>query len=185
MADTDRARWDSRFSEGDWRLEPFPLLVEHSALLSGGAALDLACGPGHNTVWLAELGYTSIGVDISRVGLVQAQALARARGVSDRTAFIEADFDSFRPAPGCCDLIIVLRFLHRPLFPALVRALRPGGLLFYATFNLRLEAIRQHPMRPFLLEPGELRGSFHMLEIICSSDSEGPHGELSVLIGRR
>ena len=55
------------------------------------------------------------------------------------------------------DVIVVTHYLHRPLFPSLLAALRPGGTLVYETF-LRAQAARGRPTNPdFLLEPGELR----------------------------
>ncbi|MEZ5366422.1 MAG: hypothetical protein R2748_29825 [Bryobacterales bacterium] len=54
-----------------------------------------------------------------------------------------------------------MRYLHRPLFPVLERAVRPGGLLVYKTFttdHLRFDAPPRNPL--FLLEPGELLREF-------------------------
>jgi len=54
------------------------------------------------------------------------------------------------------DLVVVTHYLHRPLFPAILAALRPGGTLVYETFT-RAQAARGRPTNPeFLLEPGEL-----------------------------
>jgi len=54
------------------------------------------------------------------------------------------------------ELVLVVHYLHRPLFPSLVRALAPGGLLLYETFTTA-QAARGKPTNPdFLLEPGEL-----------------------------
>jgi hypothetical protein len=53
-------------------------------------------------------------------------------------------------------LIVVVHYLHRPLFPSIVGALRPGGVLVYETFT-RAQAARGKPTNPaFLLEAGEL-----------------------------
>ena len=54
------------------------------------------------------------------------------------------------------DLIVVTHYLHRPLMPAIVRALAPGGVLLYETFTTA-QAARGKPTNPaFLLLPGEL-----------------------------
>ena len=61
-------------------------------------------------------------------------------------------------------MIVVSRFLHRPSLPALAQALRPGGLLFYQTFNRNKPA--GGPSSPdFLLEPGELPEVFSNLTL--------------------
>ena len=52
------------------------------------------------------------------------------------------------------DVIVVVHYLHRPLFPQLLAALRPGGVLVYETFTTA-QAARGKPTNPdFLLRPG-------------------------------
>ena len=53
-------------------------------------------------------------------------------------------------------LIVVTNYLHRPLLPALVAALAPGGLLLYETFARGNEAFGKPSSPDFLLRPGEL-----------------------------
>lgn len=51
---------------------------------------------------------------------------------------------------------MVTNYLYRPVLPALIDALRPGGILIYETFALGNEAYGK-PFNPdFLLRPGEL-----------------------------
>jgi SAM-dependent methyltransferase len=80
-------------------------------------------------------------------------------------------------APESCGAILVFRFLFRPLAQAIVRALRPGGLLLYETFTTHERDLRQHPGNPaFLLEPNELPRLFAALQPIAYEEvvSEGP-----------
>ncbi len=57
---------------------------------------------------------------------------------------------------GVYDFVIVTNYLHRPLLPAIVRAVAPGGVLLYETFTVA-QAARGKPTNPaFLLEPDEL-----------------------------
>ena len=51
---------------------------------------------------------------------------------------------------------MVTNYLHRPLMPALVDALKPGGVLIYETFALGNEALGKPSNPDFLLRPGEL-----------------------------
>ena len=74
--------------------------------------------------------------------------------------------------PDSFDLIVVVHYLHRPLFPALVSALRPGGVLVYETFT-RAQAARGKPTNPaFLLEPGELLTLVRPLTIVTSREGD-------------
>jgi hypothetical protein len=61
------------------------------------------------------------------------------------------------PLPGRrFDAVVVANYLWRPLFPALLAAVAPGGLLIYETFAQSHAALGR-PRRPeFLLNPGEL-----------------------------
>jgi hypothetical protein len=70
------------------------------------------------------------------------------------------------------DLIVVVNYLHRPLFPALVRGLKPGGLLLYETFTT-YQIGRGGPTNPaFLLDPGELASLVAPLGIVRSREGE-------------
>ena len=68
-------------------------------------ALDLACGEGRNTVWLAERGWQVTGVDFSAVGLDKAAALARSRGV--QANWVAADLLDYEPERAAFGLVIV------------------------------------------------------------------------------
>ena len=52
--------------------------------------------------------------------------------------------------------MIVTNYLYRPLLPALVAALKPGGVLIYETFAQGNEALGKPSNPDFLLHPGEL-----------------------------
>jgi len=54
----------------------------------------------------------------------------------------------------------VANYLHRPLFPLLVDALREGGVLIYETFMLGNERFGRPSNPNFLLRPGELLEAF-------------------------
>jgi hypothetical protein len=75
------------------------------------------------------------------------------------------------------DLVAVFHYLHRPLFPALVRAVAPAGVLVYETFTVD-QARLGKPSRPdFLLQHGELRDRLRPLTIVRERDGlfEGRH----------
>ena len=87
--------------------------------------------------------------------------------------------------PATFDLIVVTRYLHRPLFPRLVEALAPGGVLVYETFLVG-QAERGHPRNPaFLLEPGELLRLVHPLEVLRSREGDFDGAMLASVVARR
>lgn len=116
-----------------------------------GSALDLACGEGRNARYLARLGYRVVAVDRDRAALA---TLAGVDGVSALCADLEG-------SPWPCgsnrfDGIVVTNYLHRPLMPALLEALRAGGVLIYETFALGNEKFGRPSNPDFLLRSDEL-----------------------------
>ena len=99
-------------------------------------ALDLACGAGREAVYLAWAGYEVDAVDVLPDALARAQDLARRCGV--RLSTIQQDLKRSPALPAeRYDMVIVFRFLHRPLLPAIGRSVAPGGFIVYEAFHRR------------------------------------------------
>lgn len=167
----DIARWNERYARGNPNpdFQPDPLLERHRWLLEGkGKALDVACGVGHNALFLAGLGYQVVAVDGSFAGL--AYCRERLRGEPLPVALVAADLDRFFPPPGYFDMVLVVRYLDRRLFSRWTSALRTGGLLIYKTFNHNI--LRERPNFPadYLLELGELSRRFQAFRLVATND---------------
>jgi SAM-dependent methyltransferase len=131
---------------------PSPWVVRWATLIRpGGEVLDVACGSGRHTRYLAARGCRVLAVDRDDAALT---ALAAVPGVRTQAADLEAASWPFPPARF--DGVVVANYLHRPLFGDLVAALRPGGVLIYETFMLGNEALGRPSNPDFLLRPGEL-----------------------------
>jgi len=182
VAETDRARWDRRYADPADRLArgPNPLLERYAPRGEGLRALELACGLGHNALWLAAQGYIVDAVDISYAALRHARAEMLRRGLHS-VHFIVADLDEFPLPQRQYDLVLVFRFLDRRLFPAIRERVRPGGLVIYQTFNVRHRARRPSCSPDHMLHLGELPGHFPGWEILEASDE----GYLSTFVGRK
>ena len=115
----------------------------------GGSVLDLAAGGGRHARFLAHLGFEVLAVDRDVSLLADAPA-----GIT----VIEADLEAGAwPLAGrTFDGIVVTNYLYRPLFPLLVDALAPGGLLVYETFARGNERFGKPSNPAFLLAAGEL-----------------------------
>ena len=73
---------------------------QHLKPRCGGAALELACGTGASSVFLAEVpAMRVVGVDVVADAVAQARAVAAARGVSHRCAFVKHDVFAL-PSPA-------------------------------------------------------------------------------------
>lgn len=160
VTETLRQKWDRRHAGAIGMPEPARVLAENRHLLPArGRALDLACGLGANALLLAGRGLVTDAWDLSPVAIARLRAAARELPLAAEVRDVVAE----PPAPDRFDVIVVSWFLNRALAPALVVALRPGGLLFYQTFTeTKVEAIG--PENPdFLLREGELLSLFRPL----------------------
>jgi tellurite methyltransferase len=185
----DRARWDKRYREGSHgSLEPDPFLVEAAREFieplfpHGGTALDIAGGVGRHAIWLAERGWQATIVDFSEAAL--ARARARASKCRNPLEFELTDLTRFE-ASTTYDLVLVFFYLQREIFPALLEALRPGGLLLYKTYT-RLQANfgggPTHPM--YVLEENELLRAFPGLSVLYYRETVRERG-VAELVGRK
>jgi 2-polyprenyl-3-methyl-5-hydroxy-6-metoxy-1,4-benzoquinol methylase len=159
--------------------------MDHHHLLSGGRALDIACGFGGNALYLSSLGYRVDGIDVSGVALAQVRAEAARRGL--QINLVQADLSRWWVRPACYDVIVVFYYLNRDLMPRLAAALRPRGLLFQANRNKRFLAVRPDFAPDYLLQPGELRqmASSAGLEVVLYEEAAAGEAHSSRLIARR
>jgi len=142
-----------------------------------GVALDLAGGAGRNSMFLVERGWQVDLVDISNVALGLATEKVRWVKASADVGSLNtqaADLNTITDlGDDRYDLIVVFYFLRRELFPAVIRALKPGGLLIYRTYTIDRMNVPGGPSDPaYLLQPGELREVFAALEILFYNETK-------------
>jgi len=165
---------------------PARWLIDNAQLLPRtGDALDVACGPGRNALWLAERGLKTLAVDRDTDSVRALNEEAGRRTLSLRAEVIDLENGRVAFEPRAYDVIVVVHYLHRPLFPALIEAVRPGGVLVYETFT-RAQAARGKPTNPaFLLEPGELIELVRPLEVLASREGDYEGRMVASVIARR
>lgn len=186
MSRSDRERWDAKYAAGNPNptFIPDSLLHRHAERLRGrGWALDLACGVGHNAIFLARHGYDVLALDVSIAALRYCRTAAAAEQLSVYP--VAADIDRFALACGSFSLVIVFRFLDRALIPRLKEALVPGGLMMYETFNTNRLRVDPGMNRAYLLEPGELARAFADFKTIATNDCLYVQDEQSYWVGCR
>jgi SAM-dependent methyltransferase len=165
---------------------PSSWLVQHAGLLPReGRALDVACGRGRHALWLAAHGLTTFAIDRDAEAIRELNEAAVARRLPLRAEVRDLE-DGSNPFRGSTfDVVVVVHYLHRPLFPALIEALSPDGLLVYETFT-RAQAARGKPTNPdFLLQPGELLDLVRPLEILASREGDIEGRMIASVIARR
>lgn len=148
------------------------LLLNHDLLPRRGTALDVACGRGRHALLLAGAGWRVRAVDRDPARIATLGGMAKRLGLPVEAEVLDLDTGEALLGTEAYGLMVVVHYLHRPLFPALVRALEPGGLLLYETFTTA-QAARGKPTNPdFLLEPGELRRLVAPLEVLREREGE-------------
>lgn len=137
-----REDWDRRYAEVEnlWAKKPNRFLVAEVEDLPPGRVLDLACGEGQNTIWLATLGWDATGVDYSEVAIAKARRRAESDGVL--VDFACADLVDYEPPEAEYDLVVVL-YLHIPLVERrgvlgrAAAAVAAGGTFLFVGHDLR------------------------------------------------
>jgi len=136
-----------------------PWIRRFSNLVPDGASvLDLAAGGGRHAVWFADRGCDVTALD-HRIDDLKQHCATLSPDQQSRLAIIQADLEDGSPWPlqgRQFDAVLVVNYLHRPLFPNLLAALPPGGLLLYETFAVGQERLGKPSNPDFLLRPGEL-----------------------------
>jgi tellurite methyltransferase len=152
-------------------LEKFAYLIEQSK--AEGPVLDLACGDGHNGLYLAERGLSVILADLSRKALEEAKQKAQAKGLFVRLWEVDLERGGNPLEEDAYRAVLVFRYLHRPLFPFIKKGIRKGGILIYETYTD--EKIGEGPPRnpDHLLHPGELAAWFKDWRIIHYAEGIG------------
>jgi len=164
VGDADRDRWDERHlgAPPDEVALPAVFAGQTDLVPAAGHALELACGRGGASVWLAERGLDVLGVDVSHVAIEAARALAASRQATPR--FEVADLDDGVPPGPPVDVLLCHRFRDPSLYPAMAERLALGGLL--------LVAVLAGEGR-FRANPGELNNAFGELDIVDAGERDG------------
>jgi SAM-dependent methyltransferase len=136
VTEQDRHHWDRRYraTEVAPSIEPPAFLADHLDLIPRtGAALDIACGRGRGSLWMASMGLDVLGLDVSPVAIDLARRGADRFGLADRCRFEVHDLDTGLPDPDLSadsfDLILCHLFRDPALYEQMETRLAPGGLL--------------------------------------------------------
>lgn len=123
--------WNERYRAGEPDAEPAELLVKTMRHAPPGRALDLACGAGRNSIWLARRGWDVVALD----GASEAIRILRSRAGALPIDARVCDLETHEPLPfpdESFDAVLIFYFLWRPLFAEAKRLVKPGGRVIAA-----------------------------------------------------
>jgi SAM-dependent methyltransferase len=176
MAVADAQRWDARYA-GRAPTVPSPpdvLVAADMVDLVGdpGRALDVACGPGSQSLWLAQRGFDVVAVDASDAAITLVAEAVEAAGLTDRVDARVLDLDSGIPIGlGDFDVIVCQRFRGIDLYDSFVTRLRSGGVAVITV----LSQAGADASGPFHAPSGELLDAFTRpdAEILFHDEANG------------
>ena len=185
-----KTKWNDRYRATTGEPQASRVLKENLHLLPAqGRALDLACGLGGNAMLLAQQGLHVDAWDIADVPVSALQDIALKRQLSIQAEL--RDVETHPPEPETFDVIVVSYFLERDIVPAMIDALKPGGLIYYQTFTRQRVSDRGPQRAEFRLADQELLHLFSSLQLVFYRE-EGLIGDVhkgfrdeAMFIGRK
>lgn len=138
-----------------------------------GPVLDVACGDGRNGLALVLAGPGEEPAGLAQALLVDRSGEAIAglvrEGLPENVTFRQMDLETPEPPSFGVEafgVVLVFRYLHRPLIPVLRACLAPGGMLVYETYLEGQEAYGKPRNPDHLLRRGELAAWFGDWEVL-------------------
>jgi tellurite methyltransferase len=187
----ERERWNQRYRDEPNRwIEPDPFLAQAFAKYvqplfpRGGRALDLAGGAGRHSIWLAKQGWEVTLIDI--VGTAVEQARQKAGPAAPHIQFVVDDLTRFRASQTQFDLVMGFFYLERGIFPEILQAAWPRGLVVYKTYTVEQLKLPGGPKDPsHLLSSGELLRLVDGLEVLHYRETVAEKATAEVVARRR
>lgn len=191
--DDAREFWNQRFAADGYIFgtEPNMFLVSQAHLFQPGMhVLDVACGEGRNSVWLAQRGCRVTGVDISPLALEKARRLADTRGA--KVTWVEGDVRSreWEPAEFDAVVCIFIQFAdpqtRERLFGGFKTTLTAGGLVLLQGYTPKQVEYKTGgpPQAEHMYTEAMLRDAFNDVDILHLREHEEMLSEGTKHVGR-
>ncbi|MEH7355636.1 class I SAM-dependent methyltransferase [Neobacillus drentensis] len=152
---------------------PNPRLKDLSAYLNGGTALDLACGLGGNSLFLARLNFQVEAVDISDVAISYIQE----RAINDKLTIhpIVCDltiWNELNWQNNSFDSVVITYYLDRTLFPLVKSIIKENGYFFMETYYQSPQNVNQGVSNQYKLQPKELLVEFGDWKVLMFEENK-------------
>jgi cyclopropane fatty-acyl-phospholipid synthase-like methyltransferase len=161
------------------RLITGALLAEEGRNRAAKQFLDLGCGVGGSALWLAKHYPVNVtGITLSPVQARTARQFALRRGLSERCAFLVADFTNLPELQGITDAYAIESFSHGndpAAFFAQIGALLPEGgrLALCDDFIAEKRSLNSHQRERWL---SRFREGWHLPGLMTADDAVGTAG---------
>jgi SAM-dependent methyltransferase len=98
-------------------------------------AIDLPCGLGRNSIWLAMQGYEVVSADLNARSVQRLKELAEREQLSSIFAVVLDARNTLPFSDGAFDLCAMVHHIAAPPIDELARIVKPAGLLVFETFG--------------------------------------------------
>ncbi len=159
MANKDRIKWNEKYKNTPKLLEdrePSIKLIEAIKHTKGNKALDIACGAGKNSIYLARNNFFIDSMDISDIAL---KTLDKKGYKNINTIQIDLE-EEFVLNKNSYDIIVQTNFLDRTIIPKLINSLKKDGIIFIETYMHHSSNEKEPSNSNFLLKQKELQKLF-------------------------
>lgn len=160
MSLQDKEKWDAKYLKKTQLLKPREAsknLQECLFHCKGTKALDLACGSGRNTIFLAECGFDVDALDIADVALNALNTQANENNLLSKINTHLVDLDTYEIKKDIYDIIIMTNFLDRAVIESAKTSLKKDGILFIETYMINDENEKDESNQKNLLKSQELK----------------------------
>lgn len=171
-----KSKWNSKYKERLQNQEESlanPRLMNLSPYLTGGSALDLACGLGANSLFLARLNYQVQAIDISDVAVhaLQEQAAKQNLAIKARVCDL-TELTNHEWTDNYFNLVVITYYLDRALFPFVKSIIKQNGYFFMETFYFSPQKEGQGVSNQYKLRSGELLAEFADWKVLFYEENE-------------
>ena len=161
MSLQDKEKWDTKYLKKKQQLlkprDASTNLQKFIGYANGTKALDLACGAGRNTIFLANSGFDVDAVDIAKIAIDALDAEAKKNNLDLKINTILVDLDNYKIKQNLYDIIIMSNFLDRDILNKAKDALKVDGILFVETYMMSKENEKSNSDLNNLLKSKELK----------------------------
>ena len=179
MTQADQARWDILHAGSDDEDKPSAFLQlvfeQFGSVLPAGRTLDIACGGGRNSFFLAQRRFDVVAIDISPVALAKGRKWAQEKSLS--VSWQRADLEKIELPESTYGLIVNFNYLQRSLVPQIEKSLKKGGHVIFETYLIDQQAVG-HPKNPaYLLGHNELLDLFSGVRVLYYREGKFTEGD--------
>ena len=169
--------WDEKFDKrGDRSLHPEKSLVDNLGVLKPGSVLELACGDGRNTLFLASCGYDVTAIDFSEKALERLVRFLKQEKLSSTTMQIDLSKDHALDGIGTYDNVVINHYrLSEHQLAKLAKNLTENGILFVCGFGDKHQ-VDDRIRKNDLIQPSDfdqLKGTFDLVKQDTVEDERG------------